>query len=283
MSDSSVRVPASTANLGPGFDALGMALSLFADVGVLSDATPSELRAKVVDEHHPASIAFRRAGGDGTVWVRSPIPMSRGLGFSGAMRVGGAAAACRQRGDDLGDAGTRRWILDVAADLEGHADNVAASVYGGVVVTAGEHVVPVSTPLRPDVVVWVPEASTTSTDASRTRLPPTVDFADAAANVGAAALLVAALAAGRVDALRAATADRLHQDVRFAAAPASRRALEAGLDAGAWCGWLSGSGPSVAFLCEPGRGATLADALPPDGHPKLLTISTTGVHLTPQT
>lgn len=276
--DVSVRVPASTANLGPGFDALGMALSLFADVGVVSRSTPPELRAKAVDDRHPASIAFQRAGGVGSLWVRSPIPMGRGLGFSGAMRVGGAAAALEQRGGDTSDDAVRREVLAVAAELEGHADNAAASTHGGVVVAAGGYVVPVTAAIEPDVVVWVPDDATTSTNASRTSLPATVSFADAAGNVGAVALLVAALTAGRVEALRSATVDRLHQDVRFGAVPGSRSALEAGLDAGAWCGWLSGSGPSVAFLAGPGCGAALADRLPPTGHTKLLAISPLGVH-----
>lgn len=279
-SEVTVRVPASTANLGPGFDVLGLALTLFADVGVLGDATPPEQVTRAVDEHHPASVAFERAGGRGRLWVVSPIPMGRGLGYSGAMRVGGAAAALCQRGRDLDD-DARAEVFDVAASLEGHGDNAAASVYGGVVVAAGGLVVPVPTAIDPDVVVWVPEAATTSTNASRTSLPATVPFADAVVNVGAAALLVAALTAGRVDALRAATVDRLHQERRLAAVAQSAAALDAGVAAGAWCGWLSGSGPSVAFLCEPGRGAELAATLPTTGHTKLLAIAHTGVHATP--
>ena len=104
----------------------------------------------------------------------------------------------------------------------------------------------IDTPLRPDVVLWIPE-ETTSTTASRTALPASVPFDDAVFNVGRTATLVAALAAGDVAVLSTATQDRLHQDERFLAAAASRVALTAGLDAGAWCGWLSGSGPTVAF------------------------------------
>ncbi|MEY4173415.1 MAG: homoserine kinase, partial [Actinomycetota bacterium] len=88
-----VRVPASSANLGPGFDTLGMALSLHAEVG-LGEAPEG---ARSVDEHHPAMVAFRRNGGEGALWVRSPIPVGRGMGFSGAVRVGGAVAAHAQR------------------------------------------------------------------------------------------------------------------------------------------------------------------------------------------
>ena len=93
-----VRVPASSANLGPGFDALGMALTIYADVivePVLDDPVLDD--AQLVDEHHPASIAFRRNGGEGPLWIRSSIAVGRGMGFSGAVRVGGLVAAHAQR------------------------------------------------------------------------------------------------------------------------------------------------------------------------------------------
>ena len=167
-----------------------------------------------------------------------------------------------------------------ATALEGHADNIAPSIFGGVVASAGGHAVRVPLPFEPAVVVWVPP-STTSTDQSRAALCPSVPFADAVFNVGRTALLVAALAAGNIHALRTATEDRLHQDQRFARSPGSRVALEAALDAGAWCGWLSGSGPTIAALCAPGAADELAAALPPDGHTKVLTVDTGGAVLTP--
>jgi homoserine kinase len=275
-----VRVPASTANLGPGFDALGLALSLDAEVGTAADGVPEG--ATAVDERHPADIAFRRGGGTGPLWVRSPIPSGRGLGFSGAMRIGGLAVAVAQRAGGVVDvAAVGPAILEHAVELEGHADNVAASLHGGLVATAAGHAVRVPLGLAPTVVVWIPRLET-STQRSRHALPGSVSFADAAFNVGRTALLVAALTTGDVDALRWATADRLHQDLRFAASPPSRDALAAGLDAGAWCGWLSGSGPTVAFLTDAADAAdaeTLAAALPTDGHTKLLTVAATGVEV----
>jgi homoserine kinase len=278
-----VRVPASTANLGAGFDALGMALSIVAELGVVAADEPVA-RAVVADERHPATIAFESAGGTGAIWVRSPIPMGRGLGYSGAMRVGGAALAVAQRaGAADGDAAIRAErarIFGIAADLEGHADNVAASAYGGVVATDGARVVGLPTPLDPDVVVWIPPV-TTSTDASRTRLPTAVPFADAVFNVGRVATFAAALASGEVAALRDATDDRIHQRYRLADAPASAAALAAGLAAGAWCGWLSGSGPTVAFLVEPGSGEAIARRLPADGASKVVAIDPTGVAASP--
>jgi homoserine kinase len=210
--------------------------------------------------------------------------MGRGLGFSGAARVAGLVAARGQRARDAG----RSFSVDAVADevladataLEGHADNVAASILGGVVATAGGRAVRVPLALDPAVVVWVP-GFTTSTDDSRTRLPERVERADAVFNVGRVAVLVAALASGDVDALRMATEDRLHQAARFAKAEPSRLALEAALAAGAWCGWLSGSGPTIAALCPVDRAEALAAALPQDGHTKLLRIDHDGARVHP--
>ena len=273
-----LRVPASSANLGPGFDALGVALDIHAYIGLVDASTGDAERAKQVDDNHPARIAFAAAGGEGAIWVRSPIPIGRGLGFSGAMRVGGAAAAVVQRLGRAALVDRHADVLSVAAALEGHADNVAASLYGGVVTTDGTRAVRVETPLRPDVVLWIPE-ETTSTATSRTALPASVPFDDAVFNVGRTALLVAALAAGDVAALATATADRLHQERRFVTAGASRVALAAGLDAGAWCGWLSGSGPTVAFLAHDGRGELIGAALPAGGHIRVASIDRQGTQL----
>ncbi|HET9546867.1 MAG TPA: homoserine kinase [Desertimonas sp.] len=273
-----VRVPASSANLGPGFDALGVALDVYAEMGIVAESTDRQALTKRVDEHHPAWIAFHAAGGRGEVWVRSPIPIGRGLGFSGAMRVGGAARAVVQRGGSEALAERHAEVLAITADLEGHADNVAASLYGGVVATAGTHAVRIDTPLRPDVVLWIPE-ETTLTAASRTALPASVSFEDAVFNVGRSSLLVAALAGGDIAALSEATQDRLHQQRRLVAVPASGAALDAGIAAGAWCGWLSGSGPTVAFLTGAGEGATLVAGLPTGGGARVVAIDQHGTTL----
>lgn len=276
-----VRVPASSANLGPGFDVLGMALDLFATLGV--GGAPHG--AQSIDQHHPAAIAYRNAGGepieDGQadrLWVHSPIPAARGLGFSGAMRVGGAALAVVERHgfDALADPAHREEILGVAVALEGHADNAAASLYGGVIAASGEDVVPVSVGAALDVVAWVPDSVTSSTDGSRAALPDTVSRADAVFNIGRVALLVAALAAGDVDVLRVATQDRLHQPDRLLRLPSSAEALAAGVEAGAVAAWLSGSGPTVAMLCQPSTVDAVVAALPTSGHVKHLHIDSVG-------
>lgn len=270
-----VRVPASSANLGPGFDTLGMALSLHAEAGVVDGEVPAG--ARVIDQFHPAAVAFRRAGGEGELWVCSPIPVGRGLGFSGAVRVAGIVAAHAQRhgGDHDRMRAHMGSMLLLAAELEGHADNVAASLFGGIVATADNHAVRIPLAFDPAIVVWIP-SFTTSTDESRSKLAEQVPLADAVFNVGRTALLVAALAAGDTDALRVATEDRLHQDLRLAAAEPSRVALDAALDAGAWCSWLSGSGPTVAAMCPLDEADEIAAKMPADGHSKVLRIDHEG-------
>lgn len=249
-----VSVPGSSANLGPGFDALGLAIDLRLELTVGEGPT---------DERHLAVRSFRAAGGDGDVRVHAQFPGGRGLGFSGAARAAGVMAARLQAGAD--EAAARADALVRASEMEGHADNVSASVLGGVVATAGDQVVPVpiASTLDPALVLWIPNAET-STKASRAALPDAISFADAIFNIGRAALLVAALAAGDIAALRVATEDRLHQDARLAKVPTSRAAVDALLAADVWCAWLSGSGPSVAALCARDASAEVAAALPAD-------------------
>ena len=275
-----VRVPASSANLGPGFDTLGMALSLHAEAGVIDGQIPSS--AQRVDQLHPAGVAFRRAGGEGELWLCSPIPVGRGLGFSGAVRVAGIVVAHAQRHGSDPDrlAAAMPGMLALASELEGHADNVAASLFGGIVATADGRAVRVPLAFDPAIVVWIP-SFTTSTDESRSKLAGDVSLGDAVFNIGRTALLVAALAAGDIEALRSATQDRLHQDRRLAAVEPSRMALKAALDAGAWCSWLSGSGPTIAAMCPFDDATELAAQMPGGGHTKVLRIDHEGAVIEP--
>lgn len=270
----SVRVPASSANLGAGFDVLGLALSVHAEIGV---GPPPDDDARVADDHHPATVAFRRLGGLGELWIRSAIPVGRGMGFSGAVRVGGASAAVVQRdGRDALEGSGRDEVMRVAAELEGHGDNAAASLYGGVVVAVGDVVSRVPLAFDPAVLVWIPDSETTSTDHSRTTLDELVSRSDAVFNLGRVAMFVAACASGDVSSLRMATEDRLHQAARLATVPSTATALEAALEAGVWAAWLSGSGPAVAMLCESSRADEVAAALPEAGHSKTLHIDHEG-------
>jgi len=267
-----VRVPATSANMGPGFDALGVALTLWAEVGLVIDGeVPAD--AQLADQHHLATAAFRRLGGVGDVWVRSPIPMARGLGYSAAVRVGGLLLASAQQASSGAD--VHDDVLAHATALEGHADNAAPALLGGVVVTTGERSIRVPLQFDPAVVVWVP-SFTTRTDHSRTKLGPQVPLADAVFNIGRAAFLVAALASGDINALSHAMEDRIHQPSRFAASPGSKEAHSAATASGAWSAWLSGSGPTVAALCAVESAEQVASAMAAVadgvGHTKVLRI-----------
>jgi homoserine kinase len=271
-----VRVPASSANLGPGFDALGMALSVHLEMGpVFNGEIPSG--AKMIDEYHPGHIAFRSYGGVGDVWVRSKIPMGRGLGFSGAARVAGVVAAHARKNGSSVEALTaaRKDLLHASTQLEGHPDNVAASLVGGVSASASGEVVRLPLALDPAILAWVPETQT-STEKSRTAIATTLSLSDAVLNIGHTALLMGALASGDIEVLRIATQDRIHQDIRLANAPSSKAALEAALNTAAWCAWLSGSGPTVAVMCAKSDARQIASQLPQSGDVLKLTIDQQG-------
>lgn len=253
-----VTVPASTANLGPGFDTLGMALALH-DVVEL-EVTTSGLDIEVVDagaggvddvptdESHLVVRALRKACAHLGIEVsglrlrcHNAIPHARGLGSSAAAVVSGVAAAYALAERDLDP-----HALQLAAEFEGHADNAAASLLGGLVIAwcdAGQFRAERLTPaasLRP--VLAVP-AERSSTDATRGLLPKQVSHSDAVFSAGRAALAVHALTA-RPELLLAATEDRLHQDYRAPAYPASANLVRA-LRAAGVPATISGAGPSV--------------------------------------
>lgn len=274
MSALRVRVPASSANLGPGFDALGMALSLHLEMGIDDGSALPEF-AKVIDDSHPSLAAFRHAGGTGNVWVRSVIPMGRGLGFSGAARVAGVVLGHAQRNGKESLIADRKELLRLSTELEGHPDNVAASLVGGVTASTGGEVVKLPLGFDPAFIAWVPETQT-STEKSRTAIASSIPLPDVVFNIGHTALLMAAFAAGDIAVLREATKDRMHQDVRFAASPNSHEAFKAALATEAWCSWLSGSGPTVGVLCAKADAARIAGKLPKSGASHILDIDHDG-------
>lgn len=268
-----VRAPASTANLGAGFDVFGMALELPADLGL---GEPPR-GAQPVDVDHPARVPFEELGGAGPLWLRSPIPMARGLGFSGAVRVAAAALGALSTGRDIDEA--RSDVLAVATRLEGHGDNAAASVLGGVVAHLGERTLPLTVGPQlaaATVLAWVPD-TTTSTDRSRRSLPAEVSRHAAVFNLGRVIQFTLAVERDDPTLLAGATDDLLHQDARLLQVEGAAEALQRGTAAGAWCGWLSGSGPTVALLCDGAVADDVAAVLPSRGHVKRLAIDTAGV------
>jgi len=284
-----VSAPASSANLGPGFDCLAIALGIpfWLDARDPGDEPqdPPQLPQSVLEgdvpvpmlaaeASHPAALAFEAAGGaaGSSLWWRSTIPPGRGQGFSGASRVAGAFAAFRLAGVPPDRA--RRAARNVAAELEGHPDNAAASALGALSVSAGDTDVRLDVPGGVEVALWWPDESQ-GTDASRQALAEVVELTDATHNVSRAALWVAAIATGDLAALRWASEDRLHQQARLDAMAQSAAALEAFLDDGSvWAAWLSGSGPTVAALVPAGY---QVPAGLPEGRTAVVAIDTEGV------
>jgi homoserine kinase len=292
-----VSVPATSANLGPGFDSLGLALDLRDTVtGEVLDQPLIEISvlgrgAGVVplDEshlvHRSMAAAFARLG---TVVpglrleCRNVIPHARGLGSSSAAIVAGLALARALvvGGPALMDDAA---VLELAADLEGHPDNVAPAVLGGFTVAyhdgVGFRAVTLPVDERVRAVVLVPPSGLQTTVA-RGLLPASVSHADAALNAGRAALLVAALG-GRPDLLLAATEDRLHQDHREPAMPASLELVRT-LRADGLAAVVSGAGPSVLVLTDAACSDSVAARAPDGWHALPLPVDRYGARVLPR-
>lgn len=270
-----VRVPATTANLGPGFDVLGMALSLHDEVDIRLDASvhdgpvveyPADFDPSVPRDRRnylaqgavavlegsgidPSSIVLRAQG---------TIPVSRGLGSSASALVAGAVAADALAGRRLGN----DEILRALVGIEGHAEQLAAALHGGLVAVVTDEAaaddtarhltiveLPVADAVR--VVAAVPSIRLDTSDARRV-LATEVPFADAVFNIAAATSLVTGLARGDAALIRAGTRDRLHQDARATLVPAAPDVTAAALEAGAAGACWSGAGPTILAVCTAG-------------------------------
>lgn len=263
MSRVRVTVPATSANLGPGFDSLGLALSLHnvLDVEADGDALALEIVGESADSlPRDANNAIVRAVQ--AVFIRqghplpglrltalNHIPTGAGLGSSAAALVAGAVAANALLGDPLAQGA----LLQLCADLEGHPDNVAAALLGGLTVSGIGEAGPLArrVVIPPMQVAIVLSALSLSTAEQRAALPAAVPLADAAISIGRAGLVVQALASGDLDLLAHVIGDRLHVPVRSQSIPGYHAAVEAGLMAGAAAITISGAGPAlIAFAAE---------------------------------
>jgi len=297
-----VRVPATSANLGPGFDVLGLALSLYDDVvaEVLSPevgdpeiTVEGEGAGQVpLDEthlvHRAMCAAFQAMGITPPrlrLLCRNEVPHGRGLGSSSAAIVSGLWAARA-----LVEDGQERWndhaLFELAARIEGHPDNVAPAVFGGLTLAyeAGAQYHAVRLDVRPDIepIALVPEHPM-ETEVARGLLPTSVSHADAVFNSARTALLVAALAAPAAGAtpvdlsvLVAASDDRLHQPYRTEAMPETMAAV-ADLRSAGVPAMLSGAGPCVLALAGPGQAEVVREHLPPHWRLFPLAVDTEGV------
>ena len=261
-----VRVSATSANVGSGFDCLGLALSLTTDVTLTLQSSQSSQSSPPSPAHPLAPMvavagraAYRAAGRPeprelGMTW-QGALPIARGLGASAAARAAGLVGANALMGRDgptsEGEPLSLDDLLALGASLEGHPDNIAPALFGGLQVTVHEDdtwrhlTVPLPAGLK--VVLFVPDFEM-PTRQSRRRLPQRLPREDAVFNVGRAALLVAALAQGRWELLDAATQDRLHQPARAELFPALYDIIDAAKEGGAHAAYLSGAGSTVAAL-----------------------------------
>ena len=257
-----VRVPASIANLGPGFDVLAMAVDLWLEVEAEEWDRPAwEFEGEGADflavNPNPLSVLPLRG------WVANDIPLGVGLGSSAAARV--AAAALCSSEDPIGDAGRE----------EGHYDNVAAAVMGGVVAVVGEEVHGLPVPDLEVALFVAPEPLLT--DQARAVLPAQVDRADAVFNAARLASLVQILHTRQWPMLDLAMEDRLHQPYRIPLYPWAQDVIDAAREAGAYGAAIAGAGPSVFALCERRLGEDVAAAMEeagPEGGYGLVTKAT---------
>ena len=265
-------MPATTANLGSGFDCLGLALGLYNTIQVAraqelelivegegAASLPRHAGNRVAQAMQRACEAIGKPMPSLRLRMRNAIPLARGLGSSAAAVVGGILAANHWYGDLLSSS----ELLRLAADLEGHPDNVAPALLGGMCVVAVDEGLPLAVkiewPPALRCVVYVPDVPL-ATAKARAALPALLPRADAVFNLGRAALWVAALTQSRYELLRLATQDRIHQPYRSKLIAGYDEVVAAALLAGARGAFLSGAGSSIAAVADSAH-ALIADAM----------------------
>jgi homoserine kinase len=272
-----VEVPASSANLGAGYDCLGVALQVMNRIevevraygrGEIELTVEGEGRNELTEDHDnrfvrglEASLRAARGELPGEVgWrisMHNDIPLARGLGSSAAATVGGVLAGNALVGEALSMA----ELLGLACAIEGHPDNAAAALLGGFVVSAaadgddGVDAIRYDAPRDLRAVLFVPELRL-PTDDMRAALPANVPLKDAVANLSAVAIGVAGMAIGRYELLGRLTVDRIHEQYRAAVYPQLPRMVEAAREAGAIGAFLSGAGSTILAFTDSMSGIT---------------------------
>ncbi|MDP2966182.1 MAG: homoserine kinase [Pelolinea sp.] len=260
-----VRVPATTANLGPGFDCLGLALDIWNEIefsisrnslkieieGEGSNTLPRDDSNLIYQCMQTLSRSASQSLPDGIrIKCRNNIPVSSGLGSSSAAVIAGLLGAKNLLNLQISD----HELLKTALSFEGHADNISACLFGGLTITAlsaGELVVK-KLAIKPlNAVIALPNVNL-STRQARAVLPETLSMKDAVFNIGRAALLINALQDSNYDLMKIAMEDRLHQPYRLGLIPGTEAAISEALEAGALGAALSGAGPGVIAFIEKG-------------------------------
>jgi homoserine kinase len=282
-----VRVPGSTSNLGPGYDALGLAVDRYLSAtwhpepgtlrvefgGALAGLDPArDLVHRVI----AAGLGVEATGLGGRLVLESGIPVARGLGSSAAARTAGALLAlCAKSSDDVAPQGSashptavtaaqRAQLLIEVSEGEGHPDNATPSIVGGFVATAFDEgrVRWAPLPLSPDVgIAYAAPPVEVRTDEARDRLPEQIPHGDAAANGSRLAMLLSGLANADGDRVRWGMVDHLHVPWRWSAVPLADRAAAAARDAGAWGVTLSGSGSGLLAFSPRDHASDVAQAM----------------------
>ncbi len=270
-----IRIPASTSNCGPGFDTLGIALTLYNHIRL----TPTGKEVIAYDgdaaAFHESAMTMVRVAADaffaGTGTKRfgfgfdmsGDVPRARGLGSSVTLRAGILAGMNAAAGEPL----TRKDLVALVAELEGHPDNAAAAILGGFCVSrtcpdTGRFL----DALRFDVAsslsfVVVSPDKEVLTATSRATLPESLEFFDVVKSLNSLAYIVSVFALGEYERLRHGVTDFLHQPTRVPGIIGAREAIAAGLEAGAFSGWLSGSGSSVLCVGPESVARAVGDAM----------------------
>jgi homoserine kinase len=267
-----VRVPASTSNCGAGFDTLGLALNLYNRVTVsraagvdpiperASDARAREMVAEAASAY---SRATGRTRAGFSYRIEGAVPPARGLGSSVTVVAGVIAGLDALDGASLGP----RRLVALVSEIEGHPDNAGAGILGGFCVSrsdpaTGAYVDTQRFEVPGDVafVVASPPLEFVTKE-SRSALPASLPFFDAVKSINSAAYLVAAFASRDYARLGHAAGDFVHEPYRLPRIPGGGEAIRAGVAAGAWTGWLSGSGSSVLCVCKRAKAAAVLAAM----------------------
>ena len=266
MNEITIRIPATSANLGPGFDTLGLALGLYNTVTIRAYNGGDRVLVRgegdgflSCDERNIAYSSARKTFAlleldvDFSLEMHNEIPLSRGLGSSAAARVGGIVAANEWARAQANRVLDLHELLTLATQLEGHPDNAAAALCGGLVASCmnGENAVAVQVPVAkwPQFAVWIPDEHL-PTKQARAVVPTQLSRADAVFNISRAALLVAAMTTGDWDALRIALDDCIHQNQRAPLIRGYEEITRAAVGANAIGATLSGAGSTILLWCD---------------------------------